>query len=89
MPAGASRTIATVTAAVGVTDTVSLKAFHVFFVSVSTLLFLWIGWGRAAVYYDTGQTATLLQSIGSFAIAVGLMVYGRYVLRKLAGISYL
>jgi len=68
---------------------VSLKAFHVFFVSVSILLFSWIGWGRASVYGDTGQATALLLSIASFGFAALLVVYGGYVLRKLRGISYL
>ena len=80
---------AATTITAGDTDSVSLKAFHVFFVSVSILLFTWLGWGRATVYGDTGEVAVLLQSVASFGFAALLVVYGRYVLRKLQGISYL
>lgn len=79
---------AATTITAGVTDPVSLKAFHVFFVSVSILLFVWLGWGRAAVYGDTGQVAVLLQAVASFGFAALLVVYGCYVLRKMQGISY-
>lgn len=86
-PAATGTAAKTTTA--GATDSVSLKAFHVFFVSVSILLFTWLGWGRATVYGDTGEVVVLLQSVASFGFAALLVVYGRYVLRKLQGISYL
>ncbi len=40
-------------------------------------------------YFDLGQMVDLLLGIGSALSAIGLIVYGRYVLKKLKNISYL
>jgi hypothetical protein len=66
---------------------VSLKAFHVFFVVVSTLLSLFCGvWGVLA-YTHTGSGGYLAFGIGSFVAAVALVVYGFWFLRKLKNVS--
>jgi hypothetical protein len=67
----------------------SLKAFHIVFVSVSTLLAVGFGIWSLRAYNAGGQTADLLWGIGSLLAAVALVVYGRYFLRKLKSVGYL
>ena len=66
----------------------SLKFFHVFFISV-VLVFL-IGFGVWAVrrHGETHETALLVAGVGSFVLAGGLSLYGRWFLRKLKDVSY-
>jgi hypothetical protein len=67
----------------------SLKAFHILFITASTLLALgFSGWGFRQ-YLSEGTVVNLLFGIGSAATAVGLLVYGKYFLKKLRNISYL
>lgn len=67
----------------------SLKAFHVVFVLVSMVLCLGFGAWAIAEYRSKGDTAVLIGGVGSFAICVALLIYGRWFLRKLRGVSYL
>ena len=60
----------------------SLKAFHVFFVAVSTLLVLGLG-AWSLVHGFTGL------GVGSFVAAAVLVWYGLWFLRKLKNVSYL
>jgi flagellar biogenesis protein FliO len=68
---------------------VSLKAFHVFFVVVSTLLALGFGVWSVNEYSRAGQSGTLAMGVASFIAAVALVVYGFWFLRKLKNVSYL
>ena len=68
----------------------SLKSFHIVFITAATLLA--IGFGLWCVaQYRAGQASGLELSLGitSFAFAGGLLCYGKYFLRKLKHISYL
>ena len=67
----------------------SLKAFHVVFITASILMALGVGAFSLVKYSDERQLADLLLGIGSVLSAFGLVVYGRYVLKKLKNISYL
>jgi len=68
----------------------SLKAFHVFFVSVSILLGFGFGaWEIYSVVQGGGGKADLVMGIISLVAGVGLIFYLRAVLRKLKNISYL
>jgi hypothetical protein len=67
----------------------SLKAFHVFFVVVSTLLALGFGVWSVADYSRTGQGGTLAMGIAGFVGAGVLVWYGFWFLRKLKNVSYL
>ena len=67
----------------------SLKAFHVFFVIVSTLCALGFGAWAVAEYARTGHGSTLALGIIGFAAAVALVWYGLWFLRKLKNVSYL
>lgn len=67
----------------------SLKAFHIVFVSASTLLAFGFGGWLLRGYANTGQASDLVFGAGSVTAGVGLIVYGRYVLKKLKHINYL
>ena len=67
----------------------SLKAFHVFFVIVSTLCALGFGAWAVAEYTRTGHGSVLALGIAGFAAAVALVWYGLWFLRKLKNVSYL
>ncbi len=68
---------------------VSLKAFHIFFVLVSTLLSLGFGAWAIRLYRTDEQIASLAIGVVSLAGGVALMVYGRWFLKKLQSVSYL
>ena len=67
----------------------SLKAFHVFFISLSVAT----AWGFAAWLIDGyGKSHDIVQLLGGIAsilAGAGLVVYGVYFLRKLKHVSYL
>ena len=65
----------------------SLKAFHVIFISAAVLLAVWLGlWA-----WDQRQTAGgggwLALTCGAFAAAAGLVVYEVWFLRKTRKVS--
>jgi len=67
----------------------SLKAFHIVFVTVSIVLCLGFGLWAINEYRADGEVATLVVGIGSLLGCVVLGVYGRWFLKKLEGVSYL
>jgi hypothetical protein len=67
----------------------SLKAFHVFFVAVSTLLSLGFGVWAVSDYQRTGSGGTLGMGIAGFVAAGALVWYGFWFLRKLKDVSFL
>lgn len=67
----------------------SLKTFHIIFVTVSTLVaFFFAGW-LLNNYFATKAIGNLFGAIGATLVAFGLIWYGKVVLRKLKRISYL
>jgi hypothetical protein len=67
----------------------SLKAFHIVFITASVLLaFGFAAWSLVS-YSDGKRLVDLGFGIGSAVLGVGLIIYGRYFLRKLKDISYL
>ncbi len=67
----------------------SLKAFHIVFVGASVLLMLGLAGFSFGEYRETGSPLSLLWSGLALVAASGLLVYGRYFLRKLKHISFL
>lgn len=68
----------------------SLKTIHVVFVLASCLMMLIFGgWAWREYFGAEGTVAHLLYGVLSLAGLVGLLIYGRYFLRKLKHISYL
>jgi len=67
----------------------SLKAFHVVFVTASILLAFGFGAWSYFAYKDQGKTVDLVYAIGSALAGGALLIYFKFVLRKLKNISYL
>ena len=67
----------------------SLKAFLVVFVTASILLAFGFGAWSYFAYKDQGKTVDLIYAIGSALAGIALVVYFKFVLRKLKNISYL
>jgi len=67
----------------------SLKAFHVVFVTASILLAFGCGASSYFAYKDQGKTADLIYAAGSAVAGIALLIYFKFVLRKLKNISYL
>ena len=62
----------------------SLKAFHIFFISVSTLLAIWFGvWGLRSYFNRAENSLILVLAIMSFIVAGVLIVYGIKIFQKL------
>lgn len=68
----------------------SLKAFHLIFIVASILLVVGFGvWSFLNYLSPDGRTRDLVLAIASVVVAVSLLVYERYFLKKLKNISYL
>lgn len=67
----------------------SLKAFHVVFISLAILLTFGLAAWSVMNFLEGRQVADLAYGIGSAVGGVCLILYGRYVLKKLKHISYL
>ena len=67
----------------------SLKAFHIFFVTLSTLLALGFGAWAIRDYRTGGAIGSLVLGVASLVCSVVLVLYGRWFLNKLKGESYL
>jgi len=67
----------------------SLKAFHIVFIICSILFTFGFGlWGLQS-WRNDGGAGDLTLGILSLVAGIGLLVYGRYFLRKFKHISYL
>ena len=68
----------------------SLKAFHLIFITASCALAFGFGiWEIKTFFSAEGKLLDLLFGIGSLAAGVGLIFYERYFLKKLKNVSYL
>jgi len=68
----------------------SLKAFHVLFITASSALSVGCGvWGVKNFLGADGSATDLIFGLGSLAVGVALVVYGKYFLRKLKNVGYL
>jgi hypothetical protein len=68
----------------------SLKAFHVIFITASSALAFGCGvWGLKSYFSSEGSLLDLVFGIGSVAAGTGLIVYERFFLKKLKNVSYL
>ena len=65
----------------------SLKAFHVIFISAAVLLALWLGVWAWDQRQAVGGGGFLALSCGAFAAAAGLVVYEVWFLRKTRKVS--
>ena len=68
----------------------SLKAFHVIFITAASALAFGFGvWAFKNYFSEEGVAMDLVYGIGSTLAGVGLIVYERYFLKKLKNVSYL
>lgn len=68
----------------------SLKTIHIVFVIASCLMTAFFGaWAWREYTGPAGTQVHLVYGVLSIAAFVGLLVYGRYFLKKLKHISYL
>ncbi len=67
----------------------SLKAFHIVFVTVSVLLMFVIAAWSFGNYRDGGTPRDALWGCLALAAAVALLVYGKVFLRKFKNVSFL
>jgi hypothetical protein len=68
----------------------SLKAFHVIFITASSALaFGWGVWELKTGFSADGHAVDFVYGIGSLAVSIGLIFYERYFLKKLKNVSYL
>lgn len=67
--------------------TVSLKTFHIIFVTASTILTIGFGIWAIRDYRSNGDTTSLVVGVGSLIGSVGLVWYGRWFITKLKGIK--
>jgi uncharacterized membrane protein len=61
----------------------SLKAFHIVFILISTAFTVYFGIWSLRDYLHNGATSSLLMSIGALVAFCLLVVYFRWFLRKL------
>jgi hypothetical protein len=68
----------------------SLKAFHLVFITASTALAFGCGiWGLRDYFSPDGRHWDFVFGLGSLAVGIGLIFYERYFLKKLKRVSYL
>jgi hypothetical protein len=68
----------------------SLKAFHVIFISASCALAFGCGiWELKNAFSEGGRILDLITGLSALAAGVGLILYERYFLKKLKDVSYL
>lgn len=62
----------------------SLKTFHVFFITLAILMILGCGAGAVRVYLASGGALTLAMGIVAFVCAGALVIYEVWFVRKKA-----
>ncbi len=67
----------------------SLKAFHIVFIVLSTALAVAFGVWAVDDFGRSGSRAHLALGVGAFVASGVLVWYGVWFLRKLKGVSYL
>ena len=67
----------------------SLKTFHLVFVTVCTILAIGFGIWAIRNYQSQGDIESLIAGVASLAGAIILLVYGKWFLKKLKGVSCL
>ena len=67
----------------------SLKAFHVIFITAASLLAFGLGVWMLRTYNEVGSSGDLIYGIVSLVVGLGLAVYEGFFLKKLRNVSYL
>jgi hypothetical protein len=66
----------------------SLKAFHIFFITLSVLLMFGFAVWTFQSYTESGGSLMLVGSLLSMLAGVGLIIYGINFLKKLKNVSF-
>lgn len=61
----------------------SLRGFHLLFIVLSSLLAFALGGYCLRRYAEQGGAGAVAGAVGSFAAAIGLLLYGRWFVRKM------
>jgi hypothetical protein len=67
----------------------SLKAFHLVFITAATLLAFGFGGWLAKNFFAGGGAGNLISALLSFGAGIGLIVYECYFLKKTKDVGYL
>ena len=68
----------------------SLKAFHVIFITASVIMAVGCAvWGFKSYFSPDGRVLDLIFGVFSVIGAIALVVYERFFLKKLKGVSYI
>lgn len=67
----------------------SLKAFHLVFITASSALAFGFGVWLAVNFFSAGGAMNLIGGLLSFAAGTGLIFYERYFLKKTKNVGYL
>ena len=67
----------------------SLKTFHLVFITAAILLAFGFGVWLAKNFFSGGGVINLISALLSFGAGVGLIVYERYFLKKTKDVGYL
>jgi hypothetical protein len=68
----------------------SLKAFHLIFITASSALAFGFGvWLVKNFFSPDGRASDLVFGLVSFAVSAGLIIYERYFLKKTKKVGYL
>lgn len=66
-----------------------MKAFHIFFIAISTICTLGFATWAADDYAQSGNTVNLGLAVGAFAVGALLIWYATWFLKKLKHVGYL
>jgi hypothetical protein len=67
----------------------SLKAFHVIFITAASLLAFGFGVWMLRAYDAEGVKSDLIYGVSSLVVGMGLLIYEGFFLKKLKKVSYL
>lgn len=67
----------------------SLKAFHLIFITAASLLCFGLGWWMLRAYADSGMKADQTYGVTAIILGAALVVYEIVFIKKLKNVSYL
>ena len=67
----------------------SLKAFHIVFISLSTLTAFGFAYWSMITFMSNGEMLLVAAAVASFVCGIGLILYGIRFLKKLKHVSFL
>jgi hypothetical protein len=67
----------------------SLKAFHLIFITAASLLAFGFGAWMLRAYAAEHQTGDLIYGVSSLVVGLSLLIYEGYFIKKLKNVSYL